>query len=209
MSDRDDFIIGCNKLKITNFDDKLTKVDKYVRSLVKWNEHFNLIGPKTVSEIYKRHMLDSVQLVPYFNTDQKVIDFGTGAGLPSIILSIFLGCEVHAVERNGKKYQFLSTMKRELDLGDKFFIHNDDIQHLPDELDGVFDVVTARAFADVAKIIDFGDRFLNNDGEYILLKGQKVDEEIISEKIKIKMTTEVKDSITSLDGKILFMSRST
>jgi 16S rRNA (guanine527-N7)-methyltransferase len=209
MSDRDDFIIGCNELKIAHFEDKMDKVDKYVSLLKKWNKHFNLIGPKTVSEIYKRHVLDSVQLVPHFNSDQKIIDFGTGAGLPSVIISIFLGCEVHAVERNGKKYQFLNTVKRELELGDKFFIHNDDIEDLPLLLNSQFDVVTARAFADVPKIIDFGDRFLKEGGQYILLKGENVAKEIISDKLKIKMTTKTKDSITLIHGKILFMSRST
>ncbi len=209
MTDRDDFLIGCNKLKIANFNDKMEQVDKYVKLLKKWNKHFNLIGPKTVSEIYKRHMLDSVQLVPYINDDSKIIDFGTGAGLPSVILSIFLNSEVHAVERNGKKYQFLSTVKRELELGDSFIIHNDDINNLSDELDNTFDVITSRAFADVAKIVDFGDRFLKADGRYVLLKGENAEKEIISENIKIKMTTKIKESITLLDGKILIMSRST
>jgi 16S rRNA (guanine527-N7)-methyltransferase len=209
MSDRDDFIIGCNQLKIANFESKIDKVDKYVNLLKKWNAHFNLIGPKTVSEIYKRHILDSVQLIPHLNEYQKIIDFGTGAGLPSVIISIFLNSEVHAIERNGKKYQFLNTVKRELELGNEFLTYNEDINDLPKELEGSFDVVTARAFADVSKIIDFGDRFLKQDGKYILLKGENVQEEINSNKLKIKMTTEVKDSITSIDGKILLMSRST
>ena len=208
-SDREQFLIGCNELKITNIGKKIELIDSYVKLLKKWNKHFNLIGPKTVPDIYTRHILDSIQLVPHLNDHQKIIDFGTGAGLSSVIIAIMLDCEVHAVERNGKKYQFLSTVKRELGLGIKFIIHNDDITQLPDSLNSAFDIITSRAFADVAKIVEYGDRFLKEDGKYILLKGENVQDEINSAKLKIKMTSETKDSITLLDGKILFMSSST
>lgn len=209
MTDRDEFLIGCNELKIPNFDAKMEKVDLYVNLLKKWNNHFNLIGPKTVNEIYKRHILDSIQLVPLFNDGQRIIDFGTGAGLPAIILSIFLDCEVHAVDKVGKKYQFLNTARRELGIEGKFFPHNDKIENLSDELNGTFDVVTSRAFAEVSKIIELGERFLKPSGKYILLKGENVDKEIFNAELKINMTTEIKDSITYESGKILIIDRST
>ena len=82
--------------------------ERYVEDLLKWNKQINLIGPLTEGDIWRRHILDSAQLLPHIPSDAKTItDFGTGAGLPGLIIALAENYDVHLVESNRKKTSFL------------------------------------------------------------------------------------------------------
>lgn len=147
--------------------------------LRKWNARINLVAPKSLPAFWQRHALDSAQLIPLIpDSARTLVDFGSGAGFPGLALAIQakhaeLDQTVYLIESAGKKASFLKTVSRETSL--PTVIHSDRIEALP-TLNA--DVITARAFAPLHRLLPLASRHLTKDGQIILLKGIAVDEEI-------------------------------
>lgn len=159
-------------------EDKLAKLDKYANLLEKWNKTYNLVGKSTLDEIFSRHILDSLQLVQYINKmelkERKILDFGAGAGMPSIMLAIVLDdVKIVACERIGKKCQFLNQIRRELALTN-FTVIQDDVRKIND----LFDLVTCRAVASIKDIFELTESLKQQKQHYLLPKGRSYLEEI-------------------------------
>lgn len=126
----------------------------YEAQLVKWQQIKNLVSRETLSEIWSRHFLDSLQLIPMIPDHTKVIlDMGSGGGFPAIPLAIALkGREivVHMVESNGRKGSFLRQIVRELNLN--AIVHTERAEALNVPEIGHVDIFTARAFASLNDI---------------------------------------------------------
>ena len=152
-------------------DSKLEKLDKYAQLLAKWNKTYNLVGKSTLEEIYSRHILDSLQIVKYIKKDQlkhnSILDFGAGAGMPSVMLAIVLDdVQITACERIGKKCQFLNNVRRELALTN-FTVKQEDVR----EIRGLFDYITCRAVASIEDILELTKPVKQDVQSYILPKG--------------------------------------
>jgi 16S rRNA (guanine527-N7)-methyltransferase len=91
------------------------KFDLYGRLLAEWNGKMNLVSKSSLADIRRRHMDDSAQLADHIPRGATVIDLGSGAGFPAVILAV-LGFEVIAIESVGKKCRFLEEVKKKLDL---------------------------------------------------------------------------------------------
>tara|TARA_R110000868_G_scaffold218576_1_gene468983 strand:+ start:128721 stop:129356 length:636 start_codon:yes stop_codon:yes gene_type:complete len=206
MTDRQLFIDKCVGLGINLSTEKLERIDTYAFLLEKWQKKFNLIGPDTVPYIYSRHILDCAQIVPLIKDDDFVLDIGAGAGLPAIVIAILTGAKVHACERVGKKIQFMSEVKRQLKLGDRFMPLQEDVYKL-DKKSNPYSVITSRAFSELDNILKAGNALLSNSGRYVLLKGVGVGAEKNNTKLIKDMTVEEKDSITYAGGKILVIKQ--
>ena len=186
-----------------NFNDGkliLTKLTEYKKILLKENESMNLIGKSTIIDLDERHFLDCIQIVKYLPQHEKsVMDIGTGAGLPGIILSIIGFKNLHLVEKSPKKSSFLENCK--LKLGLNYVVHNKSISELSNLN---IDYITARAFASIEKIILMTKNIINNQTKFILLKGKSY----LTELKKInpqKYFWEMHPSITSNESKIIIM----
>ena len=85
-------------------DNQEANLQKYIDILIKYNSHTNLVGKSTLVNPWVSHVLDSLQILPFIQKKNlSILDMGTGAGLPGVILSI-LGCKnVTLVDSNGKK----------------------------------------------------------------------------------------------------------
>jgi 16S rRNA (guanine527-N7)-methyltransferase len=174
-----------DNLSLINIDineDKLNKLEKYANLLKKWNNSYNLVGKSTLAEIYSRHILDSLQLVQYINKieskNKKILDFGAGAGMPSVMLAIILDdYNIVACERIGKKCQFLNQVRRELAL-DNFTVIQEDVININD----LFDVITCRAVASITDILKLTDSIKQNEQAYLLPKGKNYLDEITEAK---------------------------
>lgn len=148
-------------------------------SLRKWNARINLVAPKSLPEFWQRHALDSAQLIPLIpESARTIVDFGSGAGFPGLSLAIQakhagLDQTVHLIESARKKASFLKTVSRETSL--LTIVHADRIEALP-ELNA--DVITARAFAPLQRLLPLASRHLSANGQIILLKGMAVDEDV-------------------------------
>lgn len=186
-------------------EDKLEKIDIYISTLLKWQKNINLIGPQTIQQPYTRHVLDSFQLLPHIPEKSNVIDFGSGGGMPAIPLAIMKNCSVTAVERNGKKYQFLQEVKRVCGLSSNLTIKNCDIRALAEE-ETKYNVVTARAFAELQDIISLALPITVPDVKFVLLKGARIMEEILITNKTFRMTYTLKNSITNSEGKVLLIN---
>ena len=186
-----------------NFDDSksiLNKLTEYKNILLKENQNMNLIGKSTIIDLDERHLLDCIQIVKYLPQHEKsLMDVGTGAGLPGIILSIIGFKNLHLVEKSPKKSLFLENCK--LRLGLNYVVHNKSITEISNLN---VDCITARAFASIEKIISMTKKIINNQTMFILLKGRSylTELEMINPK---KYSWQAHPSITSNDSNIIIM----
>ena len=161
------------------------KLQKYANLLREWNEKINLVAPSTINDIETRHFADSAQLADYLPKNATVIDMGSGAGFPAVVLAI-IGYKVIAIESTEKKANFLRLLKQELNLSDltiysirlEDFIKNHKSEIINNESNVIF---TARAFASLAKILDYLKSIRKS--RLLLLKGRTISEEIAQAKI--------------------------
>lgn len=182
------------------------KLKCYADLLVKWNKAINLVSKNTLPDLWPRHFLDSAQLIKYLpeTTHQKtIVDFGSGAGFPALVLAILGAGEVHAMESDLKKSMFLREVSRETDA--RLIVHNNRIEKLEPF---AVDVFTARAFAPLSKIFDFSQAFLDaskaeKDPEFLLLKGRNVDEELTEAEKKWTMKVSRYNSLSDDNATIL------
>ena len=152
----------------------LDKCAAYLALLEKWQKSVNLVASRTLDIAWQRHILDSGQLARYLPDGCKVIlDVGSGAGFPGLVLSIMQDATVHLVESDHKKTVFLQTVIRELDL--TAIVHNARIESLPALAP---DVITARAFAPLGKAIGLMAPHMAPHTVLLLLKGRNVEEEL-------------------------------
>lgn len=178
------------------------KFIKYENLLKDWSNKMNLVAPSTLTDIQTRHIQDSAQLAKFLPKDINIIDLGSGAGFPGVVLAI-LGWNVTCIESIGKKTNFLSALKTELDLPNLTII-NDRIENFLSKTPvkaGDF-VFTARAFAPLIKILDYTHK---TKCRLFLLKGREIESEIQTAKTKYKFDYELHKSETG-DGFIICIS---
>ncbi len=179
----------------------INKLEKFVNLLIEQNQKYNLIGKSTVDDIWNRHILDCAQLIKLIpNKDLKIGDFGSGAGLPAIILSILGAKEIHLIEKSFRKCEFLQLAQEISD--NKVIIH----QKMAQEIDSSikFDIITSRAFAPLNKLLEITKPFAKEDTVRIFLKGKNVLKEL--EQIRENMSYQIVKSLTSEEGNILIIN---
>ena len=179
------------------------KFNRYAELLKDWSGRMNLVAPSTLNDIQTRHIADSAQLADVLPRDVKIIDLGSGAGFPGVVLAI-LGWDVTCIESIGKKVSFLNTVKQELDIKNLTIYHGrveDFCRHLP-AFSSHF-VFTARAFAPLVKILDYTH---GQNYRLFLLKGREIESEIAVAKRKYKFTYELVPSKTG-DGFIIIIKK--
>ena len=186
------------------------KLCVFEKILIKWQNSINLISRSTINSIWVRHFLDSAQLYTFVsNIEGNIIDFGSGAGFPGMVLAMMGKKNIHLVESDHKKCVFLKeiAMLTETDIT----IHNCRIE----ELSFInADLITCRALASLKKLIYYVEIFINKSmGEkkqlpkLLFLKGKSYYSEVVElSKIK-KISFEEYPSITDKHGKILFINK--
>ena len=181
------------------------KFAKYAEILRNWSSRMNLVAPSTLSDVENRHFADSAQLADVLPPNAEVIDLGSGAGFPGVVLAI-LGWHVTCIESIGKKVAFLNTVRSELDLQNLTIFHGRVENFFPAFLiknnknAGDF-VITARAFAPLVKILDYVKGI---NCQLFLLKGREIENEIAVAKQKYKFNYKLIPSKTG-DGFIIIV----
>ena len=178
----------------------------YYETLIKWQKSINLISNSTLDSIWHRHILDSAQLYKYTqNMKGNILDFGSGAGFPGLVLAMMGNENVNAVESDEKKCIFLKEVARLSDT--KINIHNSRIEKLkfinPE-------LITARALAPLIKLIEYienymkqGDNLRNNLPKLLFLKGKNYKQELLELKKIRNFDVTVCSSMSDEYGKIL------
>lgn len=180
------------------------KIKQYIDLLLKWNQRINLIGPSTVNNIYERHILDCKQILDYVSEDEKnncmFADFGSGAGLPGLILSIFGVKDITLLEKSYRKCEFLNQARKICD--NKVRIVNRNILELKNIK---FDIIVSRALASLDKLFIMVKPFLKKNTKCIFLKGEKWESEINEAKKQWSFDYEIHNSKTSELGKVIII----
>ena len=182
-------------------DDVLTRLETYLSVLKKWQKAINLVGPKTLNDPWRRHLLDCAQVAQDIRATDKVVDLGSGAGLPGLIIAIMTGADVHLVESDQRKSTFLREAARATDTS--VTVHAERAEEIP-PLDA--DVVTARALAPLPRLLPWVHRHLKKGGKSYLLKGSDVDQELTLAAKEWTMVTSRKLSVSDPSGTVLHVS---
>ena len=181
----------------------IEKLNKYKDFLVRSNKLLNLIGKTTENHIFSRHFTDSAQIYDLIEDKSEIIDLGSGAGFPGVILKILMDykkkdANITLIEKSPKKCKFLQDLTDKLDLTIK--IVNLKIENF--KIDKISTIVS-RAFKNTVDTIDI--LFKNNDKieSIILLKGKTYQQELEDAKKKYTFDVEKFRSITSDESFIL------
>lgn len=181
---------------------QVIKISDYINLLDTHNKVSNLVGKSTMLNPIKSHILDSIQISKVITEkNSRIIDMGTGAGLPGIVLSIFGYKNLFLVDSNGKKTRFLEQVTRRLNLSCK--IINSRIENLKEKN---FDYVVSRALASLERLLFYSSFLSNKKTKLIFLKGQKVKEEIINAKKKWVFDYKLRKSLSDRRGSVLLIS---
>lgn len=176
------------------------RLSVYLDLLIRWNGAVGLVSTSSLKDPWRRHILDSAQLIRHLDPlrDRPIVDFGSGAGLPGLILAVF-GCpDVHLIEATGRKVEFLCAAARHLALAPT--IHNariEDITPFPAA------VVTARAVAPVDRLLTMARPFLTSDSRCLFHKGQDVGFELTEAEKRWTMCSRRLPSLSDPEGTLL------
>jgi 16S rRNA (guanine527-N7)-methyltransferase len=141
---------------------------EYVTELMNWNRIYNLTSVRKPADIITRHILDSLSVLPYLRGD-RVLDIGTGAGLPGIPLAI--ACperEFVLLDSSSKKLRFVQQTLGILNL-DNVKLENSRIEEYRPEV--LFDTIICRAFSDLPEFYRNAARLCSPDGRLLAMKG--------------------------------------
>lgn len=167
---------GGHMLRLDLTERQLGKLMDYLALLAKWNAVYNLTAVRDPAQMVTQHLLDSMAAVPAFADAKRVLDVGAGGGLPGMVLAIARpDMQVEMVDTVHKKTAFLTQAKAELALTN-VAIHTARVEQL--KVNEKFDIITSRAFAELADFVNWSGPLLKPGGRFIAMKGIYPQDEI-------------------------------
>ena len=183
-----EFIEEVKKLGITPAKEQMQQLEKFYRLLIEWNQKINLTRITEKEDVYLKHFYDSLTIVKEIDLSkvETLCDVGTGAGFPGIVLKIFYpNLKIILIDSLLKRVNYLNEIIKELELKDIKAIHT-----RGEEYHETFDVVTARAVANIEKLLKYTMHLVNKNGKLVAMKGN-IDEEL-TEEVKKKISKKYK-----------------
>lgn len=195
----------------------LQRLGTYAALLEKWQAKINLVGPATLPDLWRRHFLDSAQLIPLLATDAlpragggsslsgrgTLADLGSGAGFPGLVLAVMTDWQVHLLDSDQRKCAFLRQVALDCGVLDRVTIHAKRIE----QVTGIaVDVVTARACAPLGELLELAEPLIGEKGTGLFLKGAQAEEELTQAQRHWTMRLDRRESISDPAGKILIVS---
>lgn len=166
---------GMESLGLSVGEDRIERLLSFIKLIEKWNKAYNLTAIRDREEMVRLHLLDSLAVLDFIE-GRRVIDIGTGAGLPGIPLAICRPeTEFMLLDSNAKKTRFVQQAVLELKLGNVAVCHSRVEQYQPEI---AFDTVITRAFAGLPIIVELTAHLLGKGGIVLAMKGQSPDEEL-------------------------------
>lgn len=177
-------------------EEQINQFLRYYELLVEWNEKINLTAITEYDDVMKKHFIDSMSLIKAYDVSEKksVIDVGTGAGFPGLVLKIaFPELQVTLLDSLNKRINFLNTVIDELGLSGVETVHGRAEDYAkPGQLRERFDLCVSRAVANLSTLSEYCLPFVKTGGMFISYKSEKIVEEMES----------AKKAISILGGKI-------
>ena len=177
------------------------KLLHYLHLIVKWNKHFNLSGITAIQEMVPLHLLDSLAISPYLE-GERILDIGSGAGLPGIPLAIANPDKSFVLlDSNGKKTRFLFQVKVALELSNVEIVDARVDEYLSTADTGEFSLITCRAFSSLSSIVKMIEKPLASGTKLLAMKGVYPHDEIAElQQDNTINSTSNKASSTDLDN---------
>src|SRR5688572_5873098 len=235
-----EFVSELKALGINVSRETLQRLEIYAGLLVKWQAKINLVGPTTLADLWRRHFLDSAQLINLLpraggglrrgrssSSAQSVegttptptlpqlggggslagggtlVDLGSGAGFPGLVLAIMTDWRVHLLDSDQRKCAFLRQAALDCGVLDRVTIHPKRIE----QATGIAaDVVTARACAPLGGLLQLAEPFIGEKGTGLFLKGAQAEEELTQAQRHWTMRLDRRESISDPAGTILIVS---
>lgn len=180
----------------------LARLRLYLALLEKWQRRINLVAASTLADPWRRHMLDSAQLLPLLpgtgSSGIRIADLGSGAGFPGLVLALLGGGDVTLIESGSRKSAFLREVIRAT--GAPARVETARIEALAPL---AADAVTARACAPLPELLGYVDRHLSSSGLALLLKGRDVAAELTQAGKMWKMSTDLMPSMSHPSGHVI------
>ena len=193
---------GAKTMDVSLTDEQVRQLLDYHALINKWNKVYNLSAIRDPLESIKKHFLDSFSILEFIKPG-LLLDVGSGAGLPGIIIAIMKPkTNVFVIDSVGKKCRFMQTVKTELGLENLTVINNRVESFNYPEL---FSQITSRAFASAIDTVNKTKHLIANDGQYLLMKGDNIALENIENmesKVHILQVPFVSDNRSLLEIKI-------
>lgn len=190
---REQFIEEVKKLGLNVSHEHLELLEKLRLELINYNKHTNLTRITELEEVYLKHYYDSLTITKVIDLNKisNLIDLGTGAGFPGLIIKIFFpNLEVTLLDSNNKKTEWLNFVSEKLGL--KVTVVHDRIEHFSLDNLNKFDIVTSRAVANLRVLSELSLPLVKKGGYFIPLKG-KIEDEL----------KEASDTISILNGELI------
>jgi 16S rRNA (guanine527-N7)-methyltransferase len=179
------------------------RLNTYADLLRKWQRSINLVGPRTIDDLWNRHFTDSAQLLPLIPTTARMlVDFGSGAGFPGLVLAILGVAEVHLIESDQRKATFLREVARAT--GTPVTVHAKRIEQVAPF---PADIVSARALAPLSDLLGFAAPFLHPDSLCLFPKGQMAEDELTAASKTWNINVDRIQSVTDPSATILRVSQ--
>lgn len=194
---------GAIEMSVALSESQIEKLLAYVREFEKWNKAYNLSAVRDIRQMVARHLLDSLSVVPWFTTNKnfsatRVIDVGTGGGLPGIPLAIiFPEKQFTLLDSNGKKTRFLFHVKTLLGLTN-VTVENRRVEEFQPEQK--FNAAISRAFASLQDMTEGCAHLLEDEGIFLAMKGLFPQDELAPIADKIDLIESVKLLVAETDG---------
>lgn len=191
------FIEELKKINVDVNEEQISKLDIYLKNLLKWNEKINLTNIIKTEDIYLKHFYDSITLIKAIdlNKNIKVCDIGTGAGFPGLVLKIiFPNISINLVDSLGKRINFLEDTVKLLDLFDIEIINSRAEDYIRNHIEE-FDLITCRAVSKLNIISEICLPGVKLNGYFIPMKG-KIEEEIKNTKYLNKLGSKLENIIS-------------
>ena len=165
---------GAELMDLTLSEHQTDQLLAYHELIGKWNKVYNLSAIRDPIESIKKHFLDSLSIVPFIRPG-LLLDVGSGAGLPGIVIAIMRSnTNVFTIDSVGKKCRFMQTVKTELSL-DNLSVINDRVESF--NYDESFPQIVSRAFSSTIDTIEKTRHLISSDGRYLLMKGDNLNKE--------------------------------
>lgn len=167
---------GAAQLNLSLTEEQLTKLLDYVAFLDKWNHHYNLSAIREPAQMISHHILDSLSVAPFVGHCQRLLDVGTGAGLPGLVLAIcYPQHHFTLLDGNGKKIRFLVQAKHDLGI-----TNIEPLQQRAEnyQTTACFDGIISRAVGQIKELLDCSKHLLCPGGHWYAMKGNYPEAEL-------------------------------
>ena len=172
---------GIAALNLSVDEQKIAQLLAFIKLIEKWNKAYNLTAIKDKQDMVRLHLLDSLTVIPYLE-GRRIIDIGTGAGLPGIPLAIcFPHIAFTLLDSNAKKTRFVQQAVLELKLANVHVCHSRVEDYQPGQH---FSTILTRAFAELSEIVESTQHLLTVNGKMLAMKGRCTDAELAQVKAK-------------------------